>query len=1386
MKSPFKFLDSFTKDDREIFFGREKEIEELYRRVFRSKIMLVYGVSGTGKSSLINCGLSNKFNNEDWLPLNIRRGKNMLESMYAAIVAASLTPKSEYSASEIQFKKYVKSLYLDHYRPIFFIFDQFEELFIFGSKEEKSLFVRVIKTLVDSDIQCRFIFVMREEYMASVTEFEKNIPIFFSNRVRIENMDINNAIQAIKGPCKVFNISVEEGFPEALVENLSPGSPDIELTYLQVFLDKIFRLATTDYPPPGGSFGGVDTTSGEGIAFTLDLLKKVGNVSDLLGTFLNEQISLLEDPDSALAVLKSFVSVKGTKRQMNIDDVKDYSQTLGKPIKESVLLEMLQNFVNLRILRDKDQHNRYELRHDSLATKIFEKISGVEKDILEIRQFIEDGYHNWQKRSVLLSSSDLEYIAPYESRLFLSSDLFNFITQSKNQLEKIKTKRRAIFVASTFVLLIVFAGFTVWALIERKTSKKQEIIARGNYYNALSKELVITDPTKALRIAEYACSLDPSENNFQNLVDIYSNNEFYHTFLPTKSWTISAFQVLNRSGNIAISSNRKILIISPQGKILKEPKFELPLNCSFNISPDEKEYLINTYTDTLKIVDDLGHLVSKIFFKANYIRDAFFTPDFKVVITAVNTKTGSGKVRLWSPNGDVTETKDSFSYGFVIPGFSSDTIRFLIEPREFYSWIPSKDFLNKKTLNFPGLVGVNSAQYISNNRIAFLTYDDSMRICNLEGTCLKSLYIGDEKNNGFFGLKVINDLNQFYVRNDKVLKIFNLEGQGISTLKIINSYSYPQYSRIYQELLFLSNNQILSYIPNDLQNELIIKKESKNAYYYSSGNSILENVDTNKYLIRLVADKVEKIPIKYQNDKFYYKVPGNLNVITRFPRRYQPPVNADAIIFNILDGKPLVQLKNLTEIPESIAYSKDESLILSWNKMIFTGEFNDWIWSTFFSLYNRNGDLLRTFPIMSSTYPAIKISSDNRNILSSEKNLAVLWDTAGNQLYKYKGHNTTIGGVDISDDGNYVLTCSYDRIVRLWTRNGKPLKVIQASDYPAISFLPGGSTFQIAERNSVKIFNTNGSLIQKIPSDGNLAIYAPENRLLFYFDKQGVHRTKIKEPIDSFILSNNHKDLSLIDKIEYGILSINDILRLQNPNELYNAGLYFRDNIGKKIDLKEKKYTLNLAEKIFQKGLSFDTLHGPITRRLSELCIIKYEYFETNINSEVEKYFNIMAETNDFNDLVTALNFYVNGINADSTTINFGYPEKAISLGEKLFRLSPTDKIIRTRIASNCSNLSFHLLSFRKHYNNSLVAAKMAVEADSTYQNTYTNLPLAYLFNNKYEEAVKIYQKWKDIPYTDDPSFRTFREAFLGDLDDFERRGKGHPDFAKIRELLKK
>ena len=105
MKSPFKFLDSYTKEDREIFFGREKEFDELYRRLFESKVLLIYGESGTGKSSLVNCGLINKLNENEHLPIYIRRADSILESLSQAIQNLQEDSSPQQLLTALLFKK---------------------------------------------------------------------------------------------------------------------------------------------------------------------------------------------------------------------------------------------------------------------------------------------------------------------------------------------------------------------------------------------------------------------------------------------------------------------------------------------------------------------------------------------------------------------------------------------------------------------------------------------------------------------------------------------------------------------------------------------------------------------------------------------------------------------------------------------------------------------------------------------------------------------------------------------------------------------------------------------------------------------------------------------------------------------------------------------------------------------------------------------------------------------------------------------------------------------------------------------------------------------------------------------------------------------------------
>ena len=463
MQSPFKFLDSYDREDREIFFGRDREIEELYQKVFGGKILLLYGISGTGKTSLINCGLANKFEESDWLPISIRRGREINESLNEEIRKVSITPVKKGAS----IRELIQSVYLDHFKPGYLIFDQFEEIFIFGNRQEREKFIKTISEIVRSDLQCKCLFSIREEYLAGVTEFEGQIPEFLDNRMRVEKMTRTHAIEVIEGPCRVNGITVEEGFSEALLQKLIPGSNEIELTYLQVFLDRIFKLS-----------GGRDE-------FTLEQVQKAGDVSDLLGSFLEEQIGELDEPETGLVILKAFVSIQGTKKMIGQEEIADFARTLGKPVEREQLTDLLQRFVNMRVLKDKDEHGQYELRHDSLAVKIYEKITLVEKELLEVKDFLDNAYSNHRRRGVYLSEADLKYIAPYEDKLFLSRLLLQFVADSKREIARVARRRRTLIAAAAVILILILSFFTGWATRERGKAVDQSRIAEEKRREAL-------------------------------------------------------------------------------------------------------------------------------------------------------------------------------------------------------------------------------------------------------------------------------------------------------------------------------------------------------------------------------------------------------------------------------------------------------------------------------------------------------------------------------------------------------------------------------------------------------------------------------------------------------------------------------------------------------------------------------------------------------------------------------------------------------------------------------------------------------------------------------------------------------------------------------------
>ncbi|MDH3651343.1 MAG: ATP-binding protein, partial [Saprospiraceae bacterium] len=159
VNSPFKFLDPYTLEDRELFFGRDNEVDTLYDLVFETNLILVYGPSGTGKSSLIQCGLASRFQSTDWHDLYIRRRDNINQSLRDEIKKNALTEIPE----DAEITKAIESLFLDYFKPIYLIFDQFEELYLLGGQEEREEFIRTMSALLQAELSCKVIIVMREE-----------------------------------------------------------------------------------------------------------------------------------------------------------------------------------------------------------------------------------------------------------------------------------------------------------------------------------------------------------------------------------------------------------------------------------------------------------------------------------------------------------------------------------------------------------------------------------------------------------------------------------------------------------------------------------------------------------------------------------------------------------------------------------------------------------------------------------------------------------------------------------------------------------------------------------------------------------------------------------------------------------------------------------------------------------------------------------------------------------------------------------------------------------------------------------------------------------------------------------------------------------------------
>ena len=492
--SPFKLLDAYTAADKADFWGRDEESASLYSMVMQNRLILVYGQSGTGKTSLVQCGLAARFDKTDWFPLFVRRQQDLNASVQSAL---SNTLRRPVPNAPDALADALEEVYETFLRPAYLIFDQLEEVFILGTAQEQVQFIQSIRTVLDRPIPCRVLFIIREEYLAHLYGFERVIPTLFDRRLRVEPMGAAKVDQVLDGSFKRYNIQLETpaaALRKKIVDYVSGGKAGIQLPYLQVYLDMLYRedFART-YP---------DRPNAEGwpaLQFTTAEVERLGKIDNVLERFLLEQEARIQSTlpskapsDAVRKVLDAFVSEEGTKRPIGYQwegetlRIEPRWAALFQPLDPTVIRTCCRELEQARLLRFTDR--QMELAHDALAALIDQRRSAQERRLQEAYARLQHQYRAFADTGEWLSRRQLNAIEDLMPLLEprLSSEVKQFIQNSRSKAEDLeqaellaerRKRRQALTLAAaglTLAAIAVVAAFIAYRARREMAQKAYE------------------------------------------------------------------------------------------------------------------------------------------------------------------------------------------------------------------------------------------------------------------------------------------------------------------------------------------------------------------------------------------------------------------------------------------------------------------------------------------------------------------------------------------------------------------------------------------------------------------------------------------------------------------------------------------------------------------------------------------------------------------------------------------------------------------------------------------------------------------------------------------------------------------------------------------------
>ena len=279
IQNPFPGLRAFEEEEDVLFFGREKQVDELLKKLRTQRFLSVIGSSGSGKSSLVKSGLIPALHSgfmagagSNWRICSLRPGVNPVGNLARALSKNGIFYNYESEADEQMYTSINESVLrrsnfglidafkqsgLDPKKNLLILVDQFEELFRFinfekEAKEGKRDSVAFINLLLKATEQREFpifvVFTMRSDFLGDCTEFRGLPEAINEGQYLVPRMTREERREAIVGPVGVGGASISPRLLNLLLNDVG-DNPD-QLPILQHALMRTWDAYKKRNPEP--------------------------------------------------------------------------------------------------------------------------------------------------------------------------------------------------------------------------------------------------------------------------------------------------------------------------------------------------------------------------------------------------------------------------------------------------------------------------------------------------------------------------------------------------------------------------------------------------------------------------------------------------------------------------------------------------------------------------------------------------------------------------------------------------------------------------------------------------------------------------------------------------------------------------------------------------------------------------------------------------------------------------------------------------------------------------------------------------------------------------------------------------------------------------------